>query len=259
MPQNYSSVSLTAVPALPLVQPGDDLCRLLIDAIERAGIALADKDVLVIAQKIISKAEGRYVYLDQVTASQQAQQLALEVDKDPRLVELILAESSEVVRHGPGVLVVAHRLGFVMANAGIDRSNLDDEENEREKVLLLPENPDASCAMLKARLDEHFGVKLAIVINDSFGRPWRNGTMGIALGAAGLPALVDLRGQKDLFGRELRVSEVGFADEIAAAASLLMGQAAEGQPVVIVSGLDWDADDNPGKALIRDKNRDLFR
>ena len=250
-----------------MIQPNDDLGQIFIDAIERARISLADKDVLVIAQKVFSKAEGRYVFLNHVTPSDRAQQLALEVDKDPRLVEVILAESSEVVRYGPGVLVVEHRLGFVMANAGIDRSNLDleshqntlDNREDTEKVLLLPKDPDTSCAMLKARLETHFGVQLAVVMNDSFGRPWRNGTMGVAIGAAGLPALIDLRGQKDLYNRELQVSEVGFADEISAAASLLMGQADEGQPLVIVSGLNWEAEENNASALVRAKNRDLFR
>jgi coenzyme F420-0:L-glutamate ligase/coenzyme F420-1:gamma-L-glutamate ligase len=252
-----TSLNLTAVPGIPMIQPGDDLAAIFIDAIARAGIQLIAKDVLVIAQKIVSKAEGRYIDLQQITPSQRARELAIAVDKDPRLVELILSESSEVVRHGPGVLIVTHRLGFVMANAGIDRSNLEPEAAER--VLLLPENPDASCAMLRTRLQTYFGVELAVIINDSFGRAWRNGTVGVALGAAGLPALLDLRGHKDLYGRELQVSETGFADEIAAAASLLMGQASEGQPLVKISGLDWDAPATNADVLLRPRERDLFR
>jgi coenzyme F420-0:L-glutamate ligase/coenzyme F420-1:gamma-L-glutamate ligase len=253
-----TSVTLTAVEGVPMVQPGDDLADMLIDRLKRAAIVPRDQDVLVIAQKIVSKAEGRYVDLAQVTPSPRAIELAAEVNKDPRMVELILQESREVVRHRGGVLVVEHRLGFVMANAGIDQSNIYHPEG-RERALLLPVDPDASCARLKARLDSAFGVNLAVVMNDSFGRPWRNGVVGVALGAAGLPSLLDLIGAPDLYGRTMRVTEVAVADEIAAAASLIMGQVDAGKPVIHIRGLQWNAPERNAAALLRAKQHDLFR
>jgi coenzyme F420-0:L-glutamate ligase / coenzyme F420-1:gamma-L-glutamate ligase len=249
------SLTLTALAGLPLVAPGDDLAALIIAALRRAEIAPADGDILVVAQKIVSKAEGRFVALDAVAPSPRAITLSKQVDKDARLVEVILSESSEVVRYGKGVLVVAHRLGFVMANAGVDQSNV----GGNDRVLLLPHDPDAAAAGLKARLDREFGVELGVVINDSFGRAWRNGVVGIALGAAGVPSLRDMVGAPDLFGRAMRVTAIAVADEIAAAASLLMGQAAEGLPVVHVRGLEYDAPVLPASALLRPKDRDLFR
>jgi len=188
----------------------------------------------------------------------QAQSLAAEVEKDPRLVEVILGESRRVVRRRQGILIVEHRLGFVMANAGVDRSNVDPEAGA-EPVLLLPRDPDGSAATLLARLSAHFGKPLAVIISDSWGRAWRRGTVGVALGAAGLPTVMDLRGRPDLFGHELRVTETGFADEIASAASLLMGQAAEATPAVLVSGLSWSAPSMPASALLRPPEEDLFR
>jgi coenzyme F420-0:L-glutamate ligase/coenzyme F420-1:gamma-L-glutamate ligase len=193
-----------------------------------------------------------------VVPSARAQSLAAEVEKDPRLVEVILGESRRVVRRRPGILIVEHRLGFVMANAGVDRSNVDPEAGA-EPVLLLPRDPDGSAATLLARLSAHFGKPLAVIISDSWGRAWRRGTVGVALGAAGLPAVMDLRGRPDLFGHELRVTETGFADEIASAASLLMGQAAEATPAVLVSGLSWSAASMPANALLRPPEEDLFR
>ena len=233
------AVTLTPVPRFPMVQPGDDLAALLIAACEQGALAPADGDVVVVAQKIVSKAEGRYVDLAQVRPSAHAEDLAAQVDKDPRLVEVILGESRRVVRHRPGVLIVEHRLGFIMANAGVDRSNVDPALGT-EPVLLLPRDPDASAAHLRDRLGAHFRSQPAVIVTDSWGRAWRRGTVGIALGAAGLPALMDLRGRSDLFGHELRVTETGFADEIASAASLIMGQADEAQPVVLVRGLVLD-------------------
>ena len=215
---------------------GDDIAALIADALQRSGLTLQSGDVLVIAQKIVSKAEGRLVALASVTPSARAQTLAAEVDKDPRLVELILQESTEVVRHRKNVLVVAHRNGYVLANAGIDASNVGEGDDDSH-VLLLPEDCNRSCREIRRRLAERTGVEIAVVINDSLGRAWRNGTVGTALGAAGPPALLDLAGTPDLFGRKLRTTEVGIADEIAAAASLLMGQAGEGTPVVLLRGL----------------------
>ncbi|MCH8001484.1 MAG: coenzyme F420-0:L-glutamate ligase [Proteobacteria bacterium] len=252
------ALTLTAIPDLPLVEPGDDLAAILIDGLARAGIAPAARDVLVVAQKVVSKAESRYRDLGAVTPSDRARDLARAVDKDPRLVEVILSESEAVVAHKPGVLVVAHRLGFVLANAGIDRSNVRPEPGA-ERVLLLPENPDASAAALKARLDAHFKIELAVIVSDSLGRAWRNGVTGIALGAAGLPALRDMIGRKDLFGRTLDVTQTGFADDIAAAAALVMGQADEGLPAVLLRGLAWHEPASDARALLRPKDEDLFR
>ncbi len=252
------ALTLTAIPDLPLVEPGDDLAAILIDGLARAGIAPAARDVLVVAQKVVSKAENRYRDLGAVTPSDRARDLARAVDKDPRLVEVILSESEAVVAHKPGVLVVAHRLGLVLANAGIDRSNVGSEPGA-ERVLLLPEDSDASAAALKARLDAHFQTELAVIVADSLGRAWRNGVTGIALGAAGLPALRDMIGRKDLFGRTLDVTQTGFADEIAAAASLVMGQADEGLPAVLLRGVGWCEPASDARALLRPKDEDLFR
>ena len=251
-------VTLTPIPGIPMVRPRDDLAELLILACERQAISPKEGDVLVLAQKVVSKAEARYIDLATVVPSAQAQSLAAEVEKDPRLVEVILGESRRVVRRRPGILIVEHRLGFVMANAGVDRSNVDPEAGA-EPVLLLPRDPDGSAATLLARLSAHFGKPLAVIISDSWGRAWRRGTVGVALGAAGLPAVMDLRGRPDLFGHELRVTETGFADEIASAASLLMGQAAEATPAVLVSGLSWSAPSMPANALLRPPEEDLFR
>jgi coenzyme F420-0:L-glutamate ligase/coenzyme F420-1:gamma-L-glutamate ligase len=253
-----NTASLIALAGFPLVRPGDDLAGLVIATLEKSRHRIAAGDVLVLAQKIVSKAEGRYADLARVEPSARALALAAETGKDPRLVEIILGESSRVVRHAPNVLIVEHRLGFVMANAGVDRSNVDPAAGA-EPVLLLPRDPDASAAALRARLATHFGDAPAVIISDSFGRAWRRGTVGIALGAAGLPALMDLRGQPDLYGRELRVTETGFADEIAAAASLLMGQGNEGIPAVLLRGLSWFAAALPAAQLIRPADEDLFR
>ena len=254
---NYE-LNLFAIPRIPLIAPGDDLAEILIAALDEANLGPFEQDILVIAQKIVSKAEGRYVDLETVSPSERAYDLARAVDKDPRLVEVILSESDEVVGHKPGVLVVAHRLGLVLANAGIDRSNLA-PEIEGETVLLLPKDPDTSAATLKARLDERYGTKLGVVISDSVGRAWRCGTVGIALGSAGLPALRDFIGQSDLSGRPLEVTQTGFADELASAASLLAGQADEGLPAVLVRGLTWEESELAAKSLQRPKEEDLFR
>lgn len=252
------SVTFVAVAGIPLIKPGDPLGSILIDTLKANKLSVNSGDVLVIAQKIISKAEGRYVDLANVEPSPRAQDYARQTGKDPRFVELVLSESSDVIRAAPNVLIVAHRLGFVMANAGIDQSNIE-QSNGAERVLLLPKHPDAAAASLKAALDAAFGVACGVVINDSFGRPWRNGVTGVALGAAGVPSLVDMVGMPDMFGRKLRMTESALADEVAAGASLLMGQAAEGLPGVLVRGLDLSAPARPASALIRDPAKDLFR
>jgi len=232
-----------------MVQAGDDLAAQLSAAMARAGLAPEPGDVLAIAQKIVSKAEGRSIALASVAPSQAARDLAAQTGKDARLVELILSESERVVRARPNLIIVKHRLGFVMANAGIDQSNVGEDGH----ALLLPRDPDASAAALAARLG------LPVVITDSFGRAWRRGTVGVAIGAAGLPALQDLRGRPDLFGRTLMVSITGFADEIAAAAGLVMGQGAEGIPAVLLRGLAWSGAVNPAAELLRPAQEDLFQ
>jgi coenzyme F420-0:L-glutamate ligase/coenzyme F420-1:gamma-L-glutamate ligase len=255
-PRPAAELSVAALAGIPLVRAGDNVADLIVQGLAASGRKLARDDVIVIAQKIVSKAEGRQVDLRSVAPSARAEQLAVEVDKDPRLVELILRESSEVVRHRKGVLVVAHRCGAVLANAGIDASNVTGDD---QHVLLLPQDCNRSCRDIRARLAARTGVEVGVVIIDSLGRAWRNGTVGVALGAAGLPALLDLRGRPDLFGRTLRSTQVGLADEIAAAASLLMGQADEGTPVVLLRGLDLPAADGSADDLIRARELDLFR
>jgi len=250
-------LQIFAVPGLPMVQPGDDLPALIAAGLERGGESLIDRDVGVVAQKIVSKSEGRSVDLATVTASPRALELAAEVGKDPRIVEVVLSESTRVVRRRPNLMIMQHRLGFVMANAGVDQSNVAPADGVH-RALLLPWDPDGSAEVIRAALAARFAAKVGVVISDSFGRPWRRGTAGVAIGAAGLPSLIDLRGKPDLFGRILEVSIVGFADEIAAAASLLQGQAAEGQPVVVVRGLEWSAPDAPVAELVRPPEEDLF-
>jgi coenzyme F420-0:L-glutamate ligase/coenzyme F420-1:gamma-L-glutamate ligase len=251
-----SRLELFAVPGLPMVRAGDDLPALILGGLERAGLRLCDGDVVVIAQKIVSKSEGRTVDLADVVPSAAAVTLAAEVGKDPRIVEVVLSESVKVVRSRPNLMIMQHRLGFVMANAGVDQSNVA-EADGHHRLLLLPVDPDGSAAAIRSALAGCADV--AVVISDSFGRPWRRGTAGVAIGAAGIPSVIDLRGQPDLFGRVLEVSIIGFADEIAAAASLLQGQAAEAQPVVVVRGLTWRAPAVPVADVIRPPEEDLFQ
>jgi coenzyme F420-0:L-glutamate ligase/coenzyme F420-1:gamma-L-glutamate ligase len=212
--------------------------------------------VVAFAQKVVSKAEGRHIDLATVTPTLRALELAAVVQKDPRLVELVLRESRRVVRAAKDVLIVEHRLGLIMANAGIDQSNVS---GSSESALLLPEDPDRSAQALREDLLKRTGCSVAVLVTDSFGRPWRLGTTGVAIGAAGIASVLDLRGTPDMFGRTLRVSVVGHADEIAAAASLVMGQGAERRPVVIVRGLAETALHTPAKSLLRPPGEDLFR
>lgn len=251
-------ITLIPLTGLPLVEPGDDLGQILGDGLVANAIVPQPSDILVVAHKIISKAEGRYVDLADVAPGARALEIAQTTGKDARLVEVILGQSDEVVRCRKDLLVVAHKLGFVVANAAIDQSNIA-HAHDLDRVLLLPEDPDASAGRLMAALGERFGLRLSVIINDSFGRAWRNGVIGTAIGAAGVPALIDLVGRQDLFGRPLQVTEHAFADEVAAAASLLMGQADEAIPAVIVRGLIWTAPEMPASALVRPKERDLFR
>jgi len=254
-------LTLTPLIGIPLVQPGDDLASILLQALRQTGLSLVDGDILVLAQKIVSKSEGRLVQLSQVSPTPRAVELAAQTEKDPRLVELILRESREVLRTRPGTIIVEHRLGFVCANAGIDHSNVGDSHLElpEECMLLLPENPDTSAQRLRQCLGEATGARIGVLIIDSHGRAWRLGTVGLAIGLAGLPGLADLRGQPDLFGYRLRITEVGVADELAAAASLVMGQADEGTPAIHVRGFPYPLREASLAELIRPKNLDLFR
>jgi coenzyme F420-0:L-glutamate ligase/coenzyme F420-1:gamma-L-glutamate ligase len=247
----------TALTGLPLIRAGDDLVALILGECSAAGEKLCDGDILVLAQKIVSKAEGRVVDLASVTPSAAALELAQSSNKDPRLFEVILTESNEVIRQREGALIVENRLGVVLANAGVDMSNVDQDGGDA--VLLLPEDPDRSCALLREGIKQRAEVDVGVMINDSLGRAFRNGTAGAALGVAGVPTLVDLSGTPDLFGQPLRVTQVAIADELAAAASLLMGQANEGRPVVLVRGFQCHAAPGKGQDLIRVKEQDLFR
>ncbi len=252
------TLTVTSLPGLPRIRPGDDLVALIIAAIDRTGLTPAAQDIIVLAQKIVSKAEGRLARLDAVAPSPRAHELATVTGKDPRQIELVLAESAEVLRANKNVIVVAHRLGLVMANAGIDRSNVE-QTGDAETVLLLPLDPDASARWMKVALDAHYRVPLGVVITDSIGRAWRLGTVGHAIGAAGVPAIIDQRGQPDMNGRALEVTETAFADSVASAAVLIMGEAAEATPAALVRGLTWTAPEKPAAALIRPAAEDMFR
>jgi coenzyme F420-0:L-glutamate ligase/coenzyme F420-1:gamma-L-glutamate ligase len=247
----------TAVSDLPHFQPGDDLARLILEALPHAKIELVGGDVLIIAQKIVSKVEGRLVDLRTINPGPEAIDLATKTGKDPRLVELILAESQEVLRTRRDLIIVEHRLGFVCANAGIDHSNVGDQDDNW--ALLLPKDPDSSAAAMAEEIENISGVSVGVLIIDSHGRAWRMGTVGTCIGAAGVPTLVDLRGKPDLFGRILRTTQIGLADEIAAGASALMGQANEGRPVVHLRGLPYPQRAGSAKELLRPKVEDLFR
>jgi coenzyme F420-0:L-glutamate ligase/coenzyme F420-1:gamma-L-glutamate ligase len=249
---------ITPLQEVPTIVEGDDLPGIILDAARRSMLDLADYDVIAIAQKIVSKAEGRAVRLSQVTPSARAIDLATASGKDPRVVELILRESTDVLRCRPGAIIVVHRLGFVAANAGIDASNVESEGID-EAVLMLPNDPDRSAAAIRHELYRRTGKTIGILINDSFGRAWRMGTVGTAIGAAGIPALMDLRGKPDRTGRPLQSTEVGLGDELAAAASLMMGQAGEGLPIVHVRGFPYEDCGGQAADLIRPRHLDLFR
>jgi coenzyme F420-0:L-glutamate ligase/coenzyme F420-1:gamma-L-glutamate ligase len=241
-----------SVAGIPLVQPGDDLPTLIQAALDRAGMALQAGDCLVVTSKIVSKAEGRRVALADVTPSPRALEVAASTQKDPRIVQLVLDESRAISRMALNVLVTEHRLGFVSANAGIDQSNTADGD---ESVLLLPLDPDASAAHIRAAL----GGEIGVVISDSHGRPFRLGNVGVAIGVAGMPALLDLRGQSDLFGRELRISMQGYADLVASTAQLAGGEGNEGLPVTLIRGLNWPSADGRASDLLRPAAHDLYR
>lgn len=250
--------SFEALPDIPEIQSGDALAPLIVAALAANDMALSADSIVVVAQKIVSKAEGRFAFLDEVVPSARAHELAGLTGKDARLVELTLAESSAVLRAVPGVLIVRHRLGYVMANAGIDQSNVPGADG-RERALLLPRDPDASAAALREALHERSGVAPGVIISDSFGRPWRNGVVNVALGSAGIPALIDRRGDRDRHGRVLQITQTAFADAVAAGAALVMGEGGEGTPVVLAQGFIPDAPAVDCKALLRPPEADLFQ
>ncbi|HRF07655.1 MAG TPA: coenzyme F420-0:L-glutamate ligase [Xanthobacteraceae bacterium] len=248
-------LTLTPLRGVPRVGAGDDIERLTLDAVAASQLSLQDGDLLVYAQKIISKAEGRLVALSSVTPSAEAVRLAGITQKDPKVIELVLSESREVLRARPGVIIVEHNLGFVLANAGIDRSNVDGADH----ALLLPLDPDGSARRIRDAIAAETKADIGVLIIDSIGRAWRNGTVGTLIGSSGIPALLDLRGKPDLFGRALETTEVGWGDEMASAASLVMGQAAEGFPVVHVRGASILRGEGVNHDLLRPKSKDLFR
>jgi coenzyme F420-0:L-glutamate ligase/coenzyme F420-1:gamma-L-glutamate ligase len=252
------SLSLTALEGMPEIDPGAALGPLIVEALERQSLRVLDEDVLLVCQKIVSKSEDRFVDLAAVQVSTRALDIAAACGKDPRLVEIILRESTDVVRCAPQVLIVRHRLGFVMANAGVDQSNVAGSER---RVLLLPEDPDGSAYRLREALCRLLGTAPAVVITDTFGRPWRRGVCGTAIGASGFVTLLDRRGEEDRFGRKLKVTQVAVADALAAAGALLMGEGAEGRPVVLARGLPaaWRHDGARAVDLIRPVSEDLFK
>ena len=259
-------LTLTPLQHIPLIRHGDNLAAIILTSLNETGIQLYDGDIVVLAQKIVSKAEGRTVNLQTVTPSPRAVKLAAQTEKDPRVVELMLQESNEVLRTRVGAIIVEHKLGFVCANAGIDHSNVNAPLPEagsgtkpEDWVLLLPTEPDRSAEKMRNDIQSKTGKQIGLLIIDSHGRAWRNGTVGVAIGVAGIPGLEDLRGKPDLFGYKLQVTTVGVADELAAAASLLMGQAAEGTPVVHVRGFPYPLREGSLQELIRPREQDLFR
>ena len=263
-------LTITPLLNIPLIRRDDDLANILVEGLNASNIKLEDDDLLVLAQKIVSKAEGRMVNLATVTPGERAINLATESGKDPRIIELMLRESNEILRVRAGTIIVEHRLGFVCANAGIDHSNVGspfpNEEMPKVKVdahgdwvLLLPRDPDASCRVIREKIKSKTGKRIGVMIIDSHGRAWRVGTVGVCIGLSGIPAVVDELGWKDLFDYTLRVTLVGVADELAAAASLMMGQAAEGTPAVHVRGFPYPLREGSLKELLRPKDQDLFR
>jgi len=251
---------LTPLTDVPHIKSGDDLAEITLSRLKSLDIELQDGDVLVFAQKVVSKAENRWVNLSSVIPSAFSSEVAEQSGKDPRLIELMLGESKKILRMRPGTIIVEHRLGFICANAGIDHSNVSGLSSETDEwVLLLPRDPDGSAQKLRAKFEDASGVSIGVIIIDSHGRAWRLGTVGITIGSAGVPGLVNLRGQPDLFGRELLSTEVGAADELAAAASLIMGQADEGTPIVHVKGFPYKLRDTRTREVFRPIDQDLFR
>lgn len=253
------SLVASALPGIPEINPGDDVAHAVGDALDRAGIVPATGDVLVLAQKIVSKAENRFVAFESIEPSARATELAQLTGKDARIVEVILRESKQVLRTRKNVLIVEHNSGMVLASAGVDQSNVAADAQGRARLLLLPEDPDRSCDRIRAALRARFSVDLGVIINDSVGRAWRNGIIGTAIGVSGVPALIDRRGAPDREGRRLEITMIGLADEIASAASILMGQADEGCPAVHIRGVPYERRESSIRELVRPQAEDLFR
>jgi coenzyme F420-0:L-glutamate ligase/coenzyme F420-1:gamma-L-glutamate ligase len=242
---------------LPFIKPGQDLSKEIIKAISSESIEVDDGDVIAIAQKIVSKSENRYLDISLISPSDEAITLSKQIDKDPKFIQAILNESKKVVRYRMGVLIVEHKLGFIHANAGIDRSNIDQEQ---DIVLLLPEDPDASAKAISKSLSKFFTKNISVIITDTMGRPFRNGIVGFTIGSHNIECLLDERGKKDLYGNKLRVTQIGIADELAAASSLLMGQAAQKKPVILIKGYQFKQNNlSDSQSLIRGEEEDLFR
>lgn len=251
-------LTLTALPNIPFIQRGDDLTKIVLRGLRDASLELEDGDVLVLAQKIVSKAEGRMVRLCDVTPSPRAIDLAARCHKDARLCEVVLWDTREVLRVREGLIIVETTHGWVCANAGVDRSNVGPHDGE-DWVLRLPEDADHSARELRARLSEAKSREVGVIVNDTHGRAWRKGAIGVAIGVAGLPAVEDLRGRADLFGYCLQTSTIGLADQVASAASLLQGQADEGYPVVHARGVPMSRGQGSAQEIVRAKEEDLFR
>ena len=251
-------MEIVGIPDLPMFQCGDDLPAILFDRARAAGIHLEEHDVVVVTQKIVSKVEGRTVRLSEVEPSPEAVELAAAVRKDPRFVEVVLRESRGVVAMRPDLLVVENRQGIICANAGIDRSNIE-QTSEGETLMLLPADPDASARTLQARLESLSGKKLAVLIIDTLGRPFREGVIGMAIGVAGMDPLMDMRGQTDLFGYVMERTVINRADEIAACASMLMGQTTARLPVVVVRGAAYWPGAGSSRSILREPWKDMFR
>jgi len=249
------TIAVIPLPGMPMIAPADDLAALLADAIEQSRVGLRARDLVVVCQKVVSKAEGAVVQLDDVEPSRFAEQVASQAqDKDARAVEVVLRESKRIVRMDRGHLICETRHGFVCANAGVDASN----GLTSDTLTLLPTNPDASAEGLRARLAARFAVELGVIVSDTFGRPWREGLTDVALGCAGMDPLLDLRGETDLHGRTLHHTIVAVADAVAAAAGLVMGKGS-GVPAAIVRGVDWRPGSGGAAALVRRPELDLFR
>ena len=256
----HKPLIFTPIIRIPLVEPGDRLGEIIWNSIIDNHIHIESGDILVITQKIVSKAEGRLTNLASVEPSSKAIEVGAITNKDPRLIELILSESREILRAVKGHIIVEHKLGFVCANAGIDHSNVEGKDKEKENwYLLLPQNPDKSARIIKKAIEKRAGCEIGVLIIDSHGRAWRNGIVGTTIGVAGVPALVDLRGKEDIFGYKLRITQVAAVDELAASASLIMGQADEQIPVVHVRGFPYKLRNSSSKELIRKREKDLFR
>jgi coenzyme F420-0:L-glutamate ligase/coenzyme F420-1:gamma-L-glutamate ligase len=258
--QSKAQLEFIGLQTIPLISPGDNLVEIILSACNNEQISIQDNDIIVITQKIVSKVENRFRHLHEVKPGFKAKYYAFLSKKDPRFIQLVLDESTRILRVRKGTIISEHKKGFICANAGIDHSNVyGNNTANSDRFLLLPKDPDISAKMIRERIEKQLKKKIGVLIIDSHGRAWRNGTIGMAVGISGLPGLLDMRGREDLFGFKLRITTIGVADEIAAGASLLMGQARESIPVVILRGFPYDLREGCIQELIRSKKKDLFR